>query len=150
MNDLLIATNSLNNLQAISQEATELFQSRGFKLRKWVANSLSKSVLSGIPSCDLGPNIREIDLGSQLMPDSKTLGLAWDVEHDSLRVSSRHALCDVTTRREMLRAIARLFDPLGFLAPWLLAGKLLLQKVTISKLDWDEKLPPDIVKEWKL
>ena len=150
MDDLLIATNSLNDLQAISQEAAELFQSRGFKLRKWVANSLSKSVLSGIPSCDLGPNIREIDLGSQLMPDSKALGLAWDVEHDSLRVSSRHALCDVTTRREMLRAIARLFDPLGFLAPWLLAGKLLLQKVTISKLDWDEKLPPDIVKEWKL
>ena len=27
---------------------------------------------------------------------------------------------------------------------------LLLQRVTVLKLDWDEKLPPDIVKEWKL
>ena len=63
---------------------------------------------------------------------------------------SRHILCEVSTRREMLRAIASLFDPLGFLAPWLLGGKLLLQRVTVLKLDWDEKLPPIIVKEWKL
>ena len=60
---------------------------------------------------------------------------------------SRHILCEVSTRREMLRAIASLFDPLGFLAPWLLGGKLLLQRVTVLKLDWDEKLPPVIVKE---
>ena len=115
MDDLPLATDSLDDLVTISQEAAELFRSRGFKLRKWVANSVSKSVLSGIPSCDLGPSIREIDLGSQLMPDSKVLGLAWNVEHDSLRVCSRHILCEVSTRREMLRVIASLFDPLSFL-----------------------------------
>ena len=150
MDDLLLATDSPDDLVTISQEEAELFQSKGFKLRKWVANSVLKSVFSGIPSCDLGPSIRGIDLGSQLMPDSKALGLAWDVEHDSLRVCSRHMLCEISTRREILRAIASLFDPLGFLAPWLLGGKLLLQRMTVLKLDWDEKLPPGIVKEWKL
>ena len=57
-------------------------------MRRWVCNSDSKSVLTGIPKSDLGLNIREIDLGSQSMPDSKALGLVWDVENDKLRVVS--------------------------------------------------------------
>ena len=65
-----------------------LFASRGFKLRKWVANNLSKSVLSFVPSCDLITNIKEIDLCSQSLPDSKALGLVWVVESDRLRVCS--------------------------------------------------------------
>ena len=150
MDNLLLATDSLDDLVTISQQAAELFQSRGFKLRKWVANSVSKSVLSGIPSCDLGPSIRRIDLDSQLMPDSKALGLGWNVEYDNFRVCSRHILCEVSTRCEMLCAIASLCDPLSFLALWLSGGKLLLQRVTVLKLDWDEKLPPGIVKKWKL
>ena len=83
------------------------------------------------------------------MPDSKALGLAWDVEHDSLRVCIRRTLHDVKTRREMLRALASLFDPMGFLVPWLLGGKLLLQKVTTSGLTWDDELPTDVIKQRK-
>ena len=149
MDNLLLSTDSLVELEVVSQESAELFQSRGFRLRKWVANSISKSVLSGISQCDLGPSIRKIDLGSQLVLDSKALGLAWDVEHDSLRVCTRRTLHDIKTRREMLRALASLFDPTGFLAPRLLGGKLLLQKVTTSGLAWDDKLPTDVIKEWK-
>ena len=56
-----------------------LLESRGFKLRKWVANTSSKAVLSGIPKCDLGSNIRDIDLSAESTPDSKALGLVWNV-----------------------------------------------------------------------
>ena len=145
----LLPTNSLVDLEVVSRKSAELFQSRGFRLRKWKTNSISKFVLIGIPQCDLGPNIRKIDLGSQLMPDSKALGLAWDVEHDSLCVCTRRTLHDVKTRREMLLALASLFDPMGILAPGLLGGKLLLQKVTVSGLTWNDELPTDVIKEWK-
>ena len=64
MNDLLLASDSLGDLKKISCKSTPLFESRGFKLRKWVANGSSKTVLSGIPKCDLGSNIREIDLSA--------------------------------------------------------------------------------------
>ena len=52
-----------------------LFASGGFKLRKWVANNLSKSVLSFVPSCDLNTNLKEIYLCSKSLPDFKALGL---------------------------------------------------------------------------
>ena len=101
-------------------------------MRKWVANGSSKTVLSGIPNCDLGSNIREIDLSAEPMPDSKTLGLVWDVENDRLRVCFEHQkLGEVTIRREMLGALASQFDSLGILASCLLEEKLMLQKVTV-------------------
>ena len=125
MDNLLLASDSLDDLKKISRESTSLFESRGFKLRKWVANGSSKTVLSGILKCDLRLNIRETDLSAEPMPDSKTLGLVWDVENDRLRVCFKHQkLGEVTTRREML-------GPLGILAPCLLEGKPILQEVTV-------------------
>ena len=83
------------------------------------------------------------------MPDSKTLGLVWDVENDRLRVCFKHQkLGEVTTRRDMLGALAGQFDPLDILAPCLLKGKLILQKVTILSLGWDAELSEDILKDW--
>ena len=104
-------------------------------MRRWEANGNFKTALSKIPQCDLGSNIREIDLGAESLPDSKTLGLVWDVENDRLRVCFKHQkLGEVTTRRDMLGALAGQFDPFDILAPCLLKGKLILQKVTILSL----------------
>ena len=75
MDDLVLASESLDDFKKFSRESTSLFESKGFKLRKWVANDSSKTVLSGIPKCDLSSNILEIDLSAEPMPDLKTLGL---------------------------------------------------------------------------
>ena len=96
MDDLLFSSDSLVDLHTVSRESIALFKSRGFKLRKWVANNISKSVLSEVPKDDLSPNLKEIDIGTQLMPASKALGLVWDVENDRLRVSSKQNLTGIT------------------------------------------------------
>ena len=148
MDDLLLSSDSLVDLHTVSRESIALFKSRGFKLRKWVANNISKSVLSEVPKDDLSPNLKEIDIGTQLMPASKALGLVWDVENDLLRVSCKQNLTGITTRREMLSALASQFDPLGILAPCLLGGKLILQKITALGFEWDDSLPSNILEEW--
>ena len=48
----------------------------------------------------------------------------------------------------MLSALASQFDPLGILAPCLLGGKLILQKITALGLEWDDSLPSKILEEW--
>ena len=70
---MLITSYSKTDLEMITRESMSLFKSRGFKLRKWVANGLSKSILSNILQNELGPSIREIDLGSHAMPDFEGL-----------------------------------------------------------------------------
>ena len=42
-----------------------------------------------------------------------------------------------------------MFDPLGFLAPVLIRGKLLFQKVwKLNELSWDDLLPAEFIDEW--
>ena len=64
MDDLLLASDHLVDLEAFASEGCKLFASRGFKLRKWFANSHAKSVLYNIPQCDLAAAVNDIDLGS--------------------------------------------------------------------------------------
>ena len=132
MDDLLLASDSLDDLKKFSCDLSLLFESRGFKLQKWVANGNYKNVFSGIPKCDPGLDIRKIDLSAERMPNSKTFGLVWDVENDRLQEFSKHQkLIEVTTRCKLLGALAGQFDTLGIPTPRLLEGKLILQKVII-------------------
>jgi len=54
-----------------------------------------------------------------------------------------------TTRRELSSQLASQFDPLGMALPFLLEGKLILQRVAASGADWDEVLPTEIQECWK-
>ena len=55
---------------------------------------------------------------------------------------------NVTTKREVLHCIAKIFDPLGLLAPVSLVGKLFLQKLRKIKQPWDEPSSRDLSIEW--
>ena len=55
MDDILLASDSLSDLEIIAKESIDLMESRGFKLRKWVLNCCAKSILTKVPRCDLAP-----------------------------------------------------------------------------------------------
>ena len=149
MDDMLIAGTSLESLRVIVSEGIELFASCGFRLRKWVANSHAKEILESVPHCDLASCLDEVDLGtSEPLPNSKTLGLTWDPQNDKLCVNGKE-FSGATTRREMSSQLASQFDPLGMASPHLLKGKLILQKVARSGVDWDEVLSVDVQDSWK-
>ena len=148
MDDLLLASDTLLDLETVVEEGLKLFESRKFKLRKWIANSFAKSILLHVPECDLAPCMSEIDLGSQPLPNSKALGLVWDTEGDVLRVRCRE-FTETATKREMSSQLASQFDPLGMASPFLLGGKLILQKVSSLGLGWDETLPDEVRVGWR-
>ena len=112
MDDILLASDSLSDLEIVAKESIVLMESRGFKLRKWVSNCHAKSILLKVPRCDLASSVSEIDLESQPLPNSKALGLVWNTEKDILLINLRE-FCEASTRREMASQLARQFDPLG-------------------------------------
>ena len=75
MDDMLLARDSLTDLETVASESRALFASRDLALLKWMANSDATSVLNNIPKSDLAKDIAEVDLASQPLPDSKALGL---------------------------------------------------------------------------
>ena len=147
MDDMLFASSSFKDLRVIVSERIELFGSCGFKLRKWVANCHSVQILKNVPHCDLATSLTNVDIGIEPLPNSKTLGLAWDPQNDILRVNCKEF--SKTTRREMASQLASQFDPLGIVSPYLLEGKLVLQRVATSGAEWDEVVSADIQDCWK-
>lgn len=52
------------------------------------------------------------------------------------------------TKRVVLSTIAKLYDPVGALAPIIFWAKSFMQTIWQSGLDWDDPLPPSLMTSW--
>ena len=90
-------------------------------------------------------------LGSQA--PEKVLGILWKRERDVLTFDSKHLVEFIATakptKRTLMGAAARLYDPTGFLAPFVMQIKLLLQKTHLQKIGLDKTLPKELLGEWE-
>ena len=73
------------------------------------------------------------------LPAERTLGILWDVETDCFGFKL-HLQDKPATRRGILSIASSLYDPLGFVAPFVLPAKILLQKLCRDGQGWDEPI----------
>lgn len=50
----------------------------------------------------------------------------------------------------MLSIISSVYDPIGFLAPFTLPAKIMLQELCRRRCGWDDKMPKNIEVKWKI
>lgn len=50
-------------------------------------------------------------------------------------------LQDATTMCEVLTELSRIHDPLRLFCPLIIPGRIIMQEVWLSKVDWDDSLP---------
>ena len=76
------------------------------------------------------------------------LGVLWNIEEDvfKFKVNMKEK---PKTRRDMLSTLSSVYDPLGFVAPFILQGKRILQHLSDENLQWDEIVPQAIQDNWK-
>ncbi|GFT11584.1 integrase catalytic domain-containing protein [Trichonephila clavipes] len=142
VDDLLAGADSVDSARKIVHELQNLMSSGGFELRKW--SCTHPEVLSDLPNT-LKTNISSHSFDEE--STQKILGLFWDLNEDSFKV--RAVLSDqVSTKRQMLSIIARIFDPLGFVSPSTIILKIILQDLWKAGLDWDDEISPDILNRW--
>ena len=119
----------------------------GFNLSQLVASD--RHILAAFPD-----QIRSnpyIDLDFDQLQLDRALGQNWNCETDcfELRASIKVESIAATTRRQLLSVVASIFDPLGFLAPVTLTGKLILQATYRDEAAWDMPLQPALLTRWK-
>ena len=96
---------------------------------------------------DLAKDLKEVDIGEGTLPVQRSLGISWNLDTDSF-LFCPSAEVKPATRRGVLSTVNSVFDPLGFVAPITVEGKLFLRSLTRSSIDWDEPLTDKQVAWW--
>ncbi|XP_055622077.1 uncharacterized protein LOC129765689 [Toxorhynchites rutilus septentrionalis] len=145
VDDFIGGAQSIETAVQLRNELTNLLQKGGFELRKWTSNRLE--VLHGLNVDQIGT---ESTLQFSPCETIKTLGICWEPEGDFLRfdsvVQDHH---EVPTKRSILSTIARLFDPLGLIAPVVVKAKILMQELWLLSCEWDDPVPEKTRIKWK-
>ncbi len=68
--------------------------------------------------------------------------MKWDIANDTLHYPNNVTTSQSTstTKREVLRASSKVYDPIGFLNPVIVNAKILMQEIWKAGLQWDELL----------
>ncbi|XP_055623726.1 uncharacterized protein LOC129767128 [Toxorhynchites rutilus septentrionalis] len=87
----------------------------------------------------------------------RILGMVWRSSEDvfSFELSVKEEIRNIVesqnapTKRQVLRTIMSLYDPLGLVAHFSVHGKILMQRIWRTSTGWDETISGDLVEEWR-
>ncbi|XP_063900182.1 uncharacterized protein LOC135119722 [Zophobas morio] len=139
VDDLLTGTNSVKEAIELRNQLIGALNRGGFQLQKWASNCPDI-----LPNCSQNNDVVKLDHNDEV----KTLGSTWNCKTDCLKYVVETKPVENTTKRSILSKIARIYDILGLLSPVLVLGKILIQKLWLIKLDWDDPLPEEIRQTW--
>ncbi|XP_050065913.1 uncharacterized protein LOC126554977 [Aphis gossypii] len=144
MDDLMTGADSEEECYNLQREINDIFNSAKLPLRKWCSNS--PTVLTQMGKRE-GDPLFTLEIGDN--DTVKSLGLEWKPFADqfqfTLNTTTRK---DKLTKRIVLSDLNKIFDPLGFLSPVLIRGKIYLQQIWAANMDWDRELQPNMRDKW--
>ena len=120
-------------------KARQIMSNANFNLRSWASNSTS--LMRVAQENNVADNQTTVNV----------LSLLWNTAGDTLTLnpkeftSTHHTL---VTKREVLRDMSKIFDPLGIVTPVTIMAKLFMQELWQKQLDWDEPLPDVMRTRW--
>ncbi|XP_029165389.1 uncharacterized protein LOC114936378 [Nylanderia fulva] len=135
VDDALFGADDEASLIEARIQLVEILRKGGFQLRKWASNSLS--LLQGLSAHQ--PEVKNHLLVKE--DTLKVLGLSWHSQDDSFQFVVTPPKTVNPTKRSILSFTAKLYDPLGWAAPFVVTSKILLQELWLLKYDWDTPLP---------
>ena len=146
VDDLLKSVNTHEVASKLVDDVRQMCKAGGFHLTKYICND--KEVLATIPEEDRRQGVKNRDLITDSLPTERALGIHWNLEHDYLGFCV-HLKETPATRRGMLSTVSSIYDPLGFVAPFILPGRKIIQRLCQGEVKWDDPVSCDIRKDWK-
>ncbi|XP_028982670.1 uncharacterized protein LOC107048746 [Diachasma alloeum] len=141
VDDIYGGAETEDGLKEIATQLQGLCHAGGFSLQKWSSNCPE-----ALHELGLSTDEEIIQFEESV---TKVLGLCWHQSTDTFRYKSKDFNPATITKRVVSSEIAQIFDPLGFIAPVVVQGKILLQDLWRLKLKWDDPLPDEYVQRWK-
>ena len=149
VDDLLKAVKTEEGAVQLMMEVKKICAAGGFNLTKISSNSVK--VLESISREDRAKTVRDLTLGTDPLPEERSLGVLWDTNSDTLgfQVDVTKMAKKPVTKRGMLSATASCYDPLGVVTPCIVKARVLIQDLFQMKVDWDDQIPTPTEKAWR-
>lgn len=153
MDDYLDSCDNAQEANHRAKQIIEINARANWEMHGWASNDAT--VLTGI---DVNNNTNHfVKINNNEKCTEKVLGLQWlnDIDYLSFKINKNKITPEllegrrIPTKREFLRVIMSIFDPLGFLTPLTIQSKILMQNVWSSKIDWDERLKECEFEQWE-
>ena len=152
VDDYLDSCDSEEEAEDKIRKMTLLQKTGGFDLVNWISNSPLIMEKFGTTSETIKPFNTEDDS----VEIERVLGLLWDAKNDVFRYKLQfskvpQAIIDGTvrpTKREFLKLLMPIYDPLGFLVNFIIRGRIINQKIWREDIEWDEMLRDDAYKQY--
>ena len=123
VDDLLTGEHNATAANLLYREADQIMEDASTPLAKWRSNV---------------KEFKDSDI-----PETKVLGLFWDSETDEFHYGGIKIPVEVVvTKHLILSCIARVFDPIGYISPCIIKGKILFQEAWFQGLGWDQEVTP--------
>lgn len=145
VDDLYYGIDSVEKAFKLSTEAIHIMKEAGMNLRKFQTNSELLNLLwikNGVVQ-DIKPHESPL----------KVLGIIWDPNEDVFKLEMKSLIEGLknpkNTKRFIIQTSAKIFDPVGFISPYVIRIKCLYQSLWQMGLDWDEELPEHLSVKWE-
>ena len=144
--DLLKSLKDVSTAVKLIHDVSKMCSDGGFHLTKFINNELQ--FLSSIPTEDRRRGVKNMNISDEVdLPTEKALSICWNIEKATFGLKTN--LCEKPlTRCGMLYMVSKIYDHLGFAAPFLLKVKRILQVLCKSTYSWDEAGSDDYIKDW--
>ncbi|XP_049301282.1 uncharacterized protein LOC125774951 [Anopheles funestus] len=145
VDDYIGGASSVEEAARLQVELTMLLRSGGFYLTKWNCNRAE--VLNNVPAEEKATSkVKRFEVPEEPV---KTLGIAWLTESDQLYIDSTIGMSNENwTRRTIYSLVARIYDPLGLVAPVTAWAKINMQILWLATGGWDEEIPAELQERW--
>ena len=156
VDDLLTGADTAGSAIELISDVTQALACVQMPIRKWCSNS--QTVIEAVPEGDRETVTVEVAKDDEC--GVKMLGVAWNMKSDCFvftipaallaHPATSHPHGDLKiTKRQLLSAIATMFDPLGWLAPLTVKMKILFQQSWSETSSLDELLPQKTVEQFR-
>ena len=145
VDDVISGTDTVDQARNLKEVSVTVFGEAGFELHKWHSNVPELEAEAVLR--DEGQTYAKEQLGVK-PNEAKLLGLPWNKKEDTLAVTFTRDSAE-TSKREMLKSLASVFDPLGVASPIQLVGKMIYREACEQHLPWDAELPEKLKKQWE-
>jgi hypothetical protein len=143
VDDFITSTHDIQQAKILIQEMNAIMTKGGFKLRKWATTH--PELLTDLHLSSSDNDLIALDENTRI----KTLGIYWNPKLDVFQFKLPTNSNENYTKRTVLSFIAKCYDPMGWLTPALVLGKIFLQVLWHLGLEWDQILPPKQAAQWQ-